>query len=131
MRVAHLDMTDPSHHCLTGFRNIDTPKRTCGRPGSGCYSVIYALDKISYSRVCGRITAYQDYSPDAFGPYYDNRALTIDDNYVDGVSLTHGHNPRQHIWTFANALDEVRSDANVCPCTKTDTTFTGAIPPFV
>ena len=31
---------------------------------------------------------------------------TIDSNYVDGVSLTHGSNPRQHIWTFAAALDE-------------------------
>ena len=101
LRVAYLDMTDPSHHCPTGFRNIDSPKRTCGRLGSGCYSVIYALDKISYSRVCGRIVAYQDYSPNAFRPYYNNRALTVDDTYVDGVSLTHGRRPRQHIWTFA------------------------------
>ena len=131
MRVAYLDMTDPSHHCPTGFRNIDTPKRTCGRPGSGCYSVIYALDKISYSRVCGRIVAYQYSSSDAFWAYNHNRALTVDHTYVDGVSLTHGHNPRQHIWTFANAYDEIRSNAHVCPCTKTDTTFTGAIPPFV
>ena len=131
MRVAYLDMTNPSHYCPTGFRNIDTPKRTCGRLGSGCYSVIYALDKLSYSRVCGRIIAYQHYSPNAFYPYYNNRALTVDGNYVDGVSLTHGRNPRQHIWTFANAIDETRSDAYVCPCTKTDTTFTGAIPPFV
>ena len=30
-----------------------------------------------------------------------------------------------------NALDEIRSDSSVCPCTKTDTTFTGVIPPFV
>ena len=31
-----------------------------------------------------------------FGP----DATTIDDAYVDGVSLTHG-SPQQHIWTFA------------------------------
>ena len=27
--------------------------------------------------------------------------LTIDENYLDGISLTHGSSPRQHIWSFA------------------------------
>ncbi len=89
------------------------------------------VDGIAYSRVCGKVKAYQYYSPNAFGPYYHNRALTIDDIYVDGVSLTHGQNPRKHIWTFANAIDEVRSNEWVCPCTKTDTPYTGVVPPFV
>jgi hypothetical protein len=35
---------------------------------------------------------------------------TIDGNYVDGVSLTHGH-PHQHIWTFAARVSES------CSCT--------------
>ncbi len=91
-------------HCPTGFRKIHNPKRTCERLGSGCYSTTYAIDGISYSRVCEKVKAYQYFSPDAFGPYYYNRAQTIDDAYVDGVSLTHGQNPRNHIWTFANAL---------------------------
>ena len=68
---------------------------------------------------------------DAFAPYFTNRAVTIDGLYVDGVSVTHGQNPRKHIWTFANALDEVRRNEYVCPCTKTDTSFNGAVPPFV
>ncbi len=97
MRVAHIDMTDPTQHCPTEFREITSPKRTCGRPGSGCYSTSYPVDGISYSRVCGRIKAYQDYSPNAFNPYHANQALTIDDTYVEGVSLTHGQNPRKHI----------------------------------
>ena len=109
MRVAHLNMTDPTHHCPRGFRKISSPKRTCGRPGSGCYSTTYTVDGISYSRVCGRIKAYQYYSPNAFDPFYNNKAFTIDSTYVDGVSLTHGRNPRKHIWTFANAADETRS----------------------
>ena len=131
MRVANLDMTDPTHHCPTGFRKIETPKRTCRRPGNDCFSTTYSVDGLSYTRVCGKIIAYQQYSTNAFGPYYDNRALTIDDLYVDGVSLTHGQNPRKHIWTFANALDEVRSNLLVCPCTKTDTPYTGVVPPFI
>ena len=131
MRVAHLNMTNPTHHCPTGFRKIETPKRTCGRPGGGCYSTTYSVDGISYSRVCGKIKAYQYYSPNAFHSYYNNRAKTIDDQYVDGVSLTHGLNPRKHIWTFANALDEVHSNEWVCPCTKTDTPYAGIVPPFI
>ena len=54
---------------------------------------------------------------------------TGDDLYVDGISLTHGHSPCQHIWTFANALDEAHSDTTVCPCTYT--AFTGIVPPFI
>ena len=68
---------------------------------------------------------------DAFYPYSVNRAITIDGTYVEGVSLTHGRNPRKHIWTFANALDEVRRSAEVCPCSKTVTPFTGIVPPFI
>ena len=45
---------------------------------------------------------------------------TIDTFYVDGVSLTHG-NPRQHIWTFASAIDEVGVTPSNCPCTHTPT----------
>jgi hypothetical protein len=28
----------------------------------------------------------------------------VDSGYVDGVSLTHGRDPRKHIWTFAAGL---------------------------
>ncbi len=94
-------------------------------------STTYPTYGVEYSKVCGRIIAYQSSTPDAFDPYFDNRALSIDDVYVDGVSLTHGQSPRQHIWTFANALDETRSDAYVCPCTRPDLPYTGVVPPFI
>ncbi len=132
MRVAHLDMTDPTQQCPTEFMEITSPNRTCRRPGGGgCISTTYPVNGVSYSRVCGRIDAYQYSSTDAFRPYFNNRALTIDDTYVDGVSLTHGQNPRDHIWTFAAAADEVRSDGSACPCTKTDSPYTGVVPPFI
>ncbi len=51
--------------------------------------------------------------------------------YVEGVSLTYSRNPRKHIWTFAAALEEVRSDRHVCPCTKTNAPYTGVVPPFI
>ena len=131
MRVANLNMTDTNQQCPSGFRLITSPKRTCGTPGSSCVSTTFPLNGVKYSKVCGKIIAYEYGSPDAFNPYYNNRGITVDDQYVDGVSLTHGQTPRKHIWTFPAAVDEIRSDYNVCPCTKTDTPYTGVVPPFV
>ena len=50
---------------------------------------------------------------------------------MDGISLTHGQSPRQHILTFAAALDETRAQEWVCPCTRPDLPYTGVVPPFI
>ncbi len=135
MRVANLDMTDFHQNCPEGLRLVnrtEPPLRTCGRPGpAGCISTTYSTYGVEYSKVCGRIIAYQSSTPDAFRKYFNNRSLSIDDVYVDGVSLTHGQSPRQHIWTFVNALDETISNRCVCPCTRPDRPYTGVIPPFI
>ena len=131
MRVAYLNFTDVNQSCPLDFRLITSPKRTCGTPGSSCVSTTFPLNGIKYSRVCGKIKAYQLGSPNAFEPYFLNKDYTIDSGYVEGVSLTHGQTPKKHIWTFAAALDETRSDISACPCTKTDTSYTGAVPPFI
>lgn len=41
--------------------------------------------------------------------YFNHQGRTIDELYVDGVSITHSSTsvPRQYIWTLAAALDEV------------------------
>ena len=132
MRVAHLDMTDTNQHCPSGFRLITSPKRTCGTPGSRCVSTTFPLNGVKYSRVCGKVIGYQYYTPDAFWPYSNNPSRTIDNNYVDGVSLTHGQRPRMHIWTFAAAFSDARSYAHsTCPCTNVVTPPNGAVPPFI
>ena len=59
--------------------------------------------------MCGKIIGYQQKTPDAFFRFI-NGQTTIDSNYVDGISLTHGSSPREHIWTFAAALQEDISD---------------------
>ena len=77
---------------------------------------MFSVCGIKYNQVCGKIIAYQDKTPDAFFPASTHQ-LTIDQSYVDGISLTHGHSPRKHIWTFASALDEVGTyPQNICPC---------------
>ena len=47
------------------------------------------------------------------------------------MSLTYG-SPRQHIWTFANALDEYPSHrASICPCTNITVQPTSSAPLYV
>ena len=129
-------MTDPSQQCPDGYRletRTTAPLRTCGRPGpAGCVSTTFHVHGIEYSHVCGRVISYQYRSTDAFGLYSENDN-SIDAAYVDGVSLTHGQSPRQHIWTFANTLDEVESggDRSSCPCIQPQDPFTGVLPPFI
>ena len=130
MRVADLDITNATQQCPPTFRAITSPRRLCGTHGSGCVSTTFPVHGVQYSHVCGRIKGYQYGSPDAFSPYFVNQTLTIDDQYVDGASLTHGQNPRKHIWTFAAAAYEAYSIVYVCPC-KTDNPYTGRVPPFI
>ena len=133
MRVTKINMTNSSHTCPAGLKLLTTPKRLCAMKidGGGCSSATFNLHGIRYTHVCGKIIGYQQKTPDAFSPYYNNRRLTIDDQYVDGISLTHGHNPRKHIWTFVAAVDEVQNGHSVCPCTNTHNSQTIPIPPYV
>ena len=127
-KVAEINMTDPTQQCPDGFKQInrtEPPLRTCGRPDGigGCVSMTFPVNGIEYSRVRGRIVAYQIGTPSGFGsPLSDS----IDRDYVAGISLTHGQ-PRQHIWSFANAQGEGFT-SQVCPCIDGST---DAVPEFV
>ena len=132
MRVAHLDMTQPNQQCPPGFRTITSPKRLCGRPGPpGCVSVKFPTNNIPYSKVCGKVIAYQDKTPDAQCPYIgahtDHQIHTLEEVYIDGVSVTHG-TPRQHVWSFIASNVESQSDCRGCPCYSY---FTGTPVPFI
>lgn len=115
-RVANLNMSDPSEQCPGDWtqRSLGLGLRLCGRGGSSCFSAMFNTYNINYTRVCGRVIAYQYSSTDAFV------GTSIESHYVDGVSLTHGlPGERQHIWTFACGLQETRNPgypANSCPC---------------
>ena len=127
MRVANLDFNDTSQECPpdTGVGRF-TPIRVCGitTDAAAYSSSIFSVQGVTYGHVCGRIIGYQQGFTDAFA---GNRLelggpLSIDSAYVDGVSLTHG-SPRQHIWTFASARDEVGMFPHTnCPCTNINQT---------
>ena len=103
-RVAYLDVDDPSASaCPNGLQQRDSPL-SCRRPaiGGGCSAVTYAIND-NYKCIFGRINADQVGTPDGFQRHGSSRPTTptINNNYVDGVSLTHGSSPRTHIWTYA------------------------------
>ena len=132
VRVANIDMTDLNQKCPPGFQQR-TDVMSCERSdtGTSCTPITFPSHSIEYRQVCGRIRAYQYWSPTAFWPYYRSRSRTIEDIYVFGMSLTHGRHPRQHIWTFASAYSEYYSNHVTCPCTRTDRPYTGTVPPFI
>ena len=129
--VVYLDMTDPNTTCPSGWDMTGYSKRTCGRNNTGYYTCSSATFPVSggeYSRVCGRIKAYQWGSTVAFYSYHWRQVTTIDGAYACGVSVTHG-TPRNHIWTFvAGVSEDDPTWSEVCPC---DATRTIRIPPFV
>ena len=135
IKVASLNMTDPSQNCPLGWSLISTPERGCQRPSTmNCASAIFLSNGQSYSHVCGRIIAYQKGSSDAFQGAL-TLAQSLDGSYIDGISLTHGApGSRQHIWSFAGALYEnnpnYRADLN-CACTNIDELWPFQVPSFV
>ena len=72
------------------------------------------------------VIAYQVGTTDSFKRRISNPPQTLEDDYVDGVSLTHGH-PRHHLWTFIAGFEEegTHFSSSTCPCT----TNADTIPP--
>ncbi len=132
--VADINMADPAQQCPSGYAlNSDQNKRTCGRvTDRSCDSAYFSTFGLEYSSVCGMIRAYQYGSTVAF--YYGDRSL--DQNYLDGFSLTHGSaGHRTHIWSFAAGLEEDLTNhaaPHYCHCSGSSVASAASrIPSFV
>ena len=70
------------------------------------------------------VIGIQKGTPDAFG-MYQGPVYSIDQPYLDGVSITCGTS-RTHIWSYAAGLSEnsVNNKALTCPCSR----FRGKLP---
>ena len=80
-------MTDPNTTCPSGWKLTTHSKRTCGRVYSQrytCDTVIFPVSARAYSRVCGRIKAYQ------YGYTVAFHNSSIETAYLSGVSITLG-----------------------------------------
>ena len=130
-RVAYVNMTEPGATCPQGLaqRNF-SGLPLCGRSiPTGCQSTVFDTYDLRYSQVCGQLRGFQYGRPDAFGSFIDNPGRTIDDQYVDGVSITYGNPHRIHIWTYANGHLGAFAIRNQCPCTTAG--FTYQLPSYV
>jgi len=115
VRIAEVDMTKSVSQCPPNF-TISTIGGlvTCrSLRRTGCSSTFFNTFGMNFSKMYGKVIGYQYLRTNSFFNY--NRGNnTIDDPYVDGVSLTYGY-PRQHIWTFASDTDHSTS---FCPCSN-------------
>ena len=110
-RLAYLDMSDVAQNCPCGFRLYQSGGvRACGQPSSGCVSVQFPSNGISYSQICGRVTGYQYGHTDGLHTH-----ININSYYLEGVSITRG-SPRQHVWSLISSISETSSASNSCPC---------------
>ena len=130
MRVAHLDMTREGEDCPSGLRLATySGKRLCGRTGIGCTRTTFSVHGLEYRRVCGKVIGYQFGRVNAFSAYHNNKGLTLDQAFLDGVVLTHG-SPRNHIWSFVAGHNQGINNAQCCPCSSSSR-FPGTVPPFI
>ena len=104
--------------CPAGLEQLTAGgRKLCSKTvDSGCSSVTISTNGVSYSKVCGLVYGYLKDSSDGFERYAicGKKGLpkcTIDQPYIDGVSITHGSSPRQHIWTLTGS-----PFVYYCPC---------------
>ena len=120
-RVGYLNMSQSGATCPTGltqrnFTNISHP--LCGRVANStfnCASTNFSSNGLRYNKVCGQVRGYQFSRTQAFNNFQENDLIS-EEFSVDGVSITHGSNPRKHIWTYAAGRRENRIDTRACPC---------------
>ena len=138
-RVAYLNMTDPGEQCPQSWMLYNTNGvRGCGRSSVGSRiadSVYYSTNGLTYSKVCGRVIAYQRGVTDAFYAYYRLGQTSIEKPYMDGISVTHGQPlSRRHIWTFTSAIhekDRLNWETTQCSCTNTNFNWQFQLPQFL
>ncbi len=137
-RIGYLNMSLPNHSCPTEFSTYTTSTglHFCYNPSiNKCVSTIYSTRGIAYSQVTGKVVGYQYGKTKAFHGYNVVSQRTLDDAYVDGVSVTIGEEKhRHHIWTFASAYSEGDQAfySYTCPCTSEFAMrHTGFVPPYV
>ena len=129
-RVAYINMTQSGATCPTGlstlsYNNINHD--LCGKPSREpfCVSTVFSSHNIIYSKVCGQVRGYQNGKIN--GPHYIDQG--IESHYTEGVSITHGSNPRRHIWTYIGArFEDEHNSTSGCPCS---TNYTGSGTSFI
>ena len=125
-RVFYLNTSSQNQSC-PGDWNIHTSSsvRGCAGAGESCRSAYSDEVHLQYDKVCGRAVGRSTTSPDGFFRVISGQT-TVEDIYLDGVSVTHGApGSRTHIWSFG-AGHTVR-----CPCDNSNRIYAPLPPPEV
>ena len=110
MQVVDVDM-NRDEGCPGTWRQNTVPKRLCLGYIAGCASAYFNVKGVSYEHICGQAKAYQKGSTDGFC----HNKHSVDDVYVDGISITVG-SPRKHVWTYAAGYSDGYDSTASCPC---------------
>lgn len=103
-------LVDPAVACPSPWVSVNAAGApACHRPGNEAQSAVLLPSVIPWREALGTIEGRAMDSPDAFGP----GGTTVDDNYVDGVSVSALGSTREHLFTLASS--HVSTD-NDCPC---------------
>lgn len=119
-RVVKINMTNGNDTCPQELTyTVVNSTRMCTRVPTvydRCTSVTFPTHTVPYAKVCGRARGYQFSATSAFYGYHVRGQTSLDEAYVEGLSVTHG-SPRKHIWTFAaeRSKDHDYFNGN-CPC---------------
>ena len=93
-RIANINIS-AGDDCLGEWRKATQSNitfcRVASDEGRTCSSTNFSTNGTGYWRVCGRARGYQ--KGHTLGLYEG----AIDEDYVDGLSITYGSNHRQHI----------------------------------
>ena len=113
-RVALLNNETRPRLCSVDFTIIENSR--CIRNNPGCSGIVFPLMNMAYSHICGTLEGALFGTPDGFTGRSRSSNTTINDNYVDGISLTYGNESnRTHIWTFIGdeEVNNLRCPRNV------------------
>ena len=93
MRIAKLNKTGNFTQCFSGMKPYSVNASSCVAQSDSatCSHTIFSTHNIPYSRVCGFVRAYGVGTADGFS----SSSYSINDNYVDGISLTYGVFPTE------------------------------------
>ena len=126
-QVFYLNTSSQDQSC-PGDWNFHTVSsvRGCVGADASCQSTYSDEIGYEYSTVCGRVIGIGTVTPDAFFRFISGQT-TIEGNYLDGVSVTHGApGSRIHIWSFGAGHPPPVAR---CPCENPNRTE-APLPPF-
>lgn len=102
--------------CPDAWTFVDDPGVCAGAlAAAGERGVLFDTPLASYGEVMGFVLGYGARTPDAFGQYHVTNP-SLDEPYVDGVSITTPAPERAHVWTYAAANRETEGARSSCPC---------------